>query len=385
MPRPPLPSNIICYHCGSSQTSKAGFTRGKQRYYCRACRRWSREDSALQSGNKRSSRRSKSLPPKNNLILELLAIAQRIGKTPTTNDINEHYKAGKAHSLDAYYQVFGSFLEAVRKAGLKSHYNQTYDKDSLLDELRALHEILKRPLLSKDVVAARKKQKISPPYNFQRAFGSIPKAIEAADAGRKIYTREEMKIILRQIDIKLKRPVMASDVDELFRAGAGPSLSAIEREFGGLAKARRAAYIKNVFQKASHSVEHWQKYTIEELVEQLKSLGKMIGRRPTDRDITRGSKEGLCAAAATFIRMFGSLLEAYRKAGFALVKPHSYTDKEIISAIHKLAKELGHMPTHQELKAASKAGKSASPGTITRRIGTLAELKSRFSSITSQK
>jgi hypothetical protein len=385
MPRPPLLSNIICYHCGSSQTSKAGFARGKQRYYCRACRRSSRENPALQGGKKRRSWRSKSLPLKNKLILELLAIAQRIGKTPTTDNINKLSKTGKAHFLYIYYQVFGSFLEAVRKAGLKSHYNQTYDKDSLLDELRALREILKRPLLGKDVVAARKKQRISPPYHFQRAFGSIPKAIEAADAGRKIYTREEMRKILRQIDFKLKRPVIASDVDSLFRAGAGPSLNAIEREFGGMAKARRAANIKNVFQKASHPVEHWQKYTVEELIEQLKSLGRMIGRRPTYRDITRGSNEGLCAAAATFVRMFGSLLEAYRKAGFTPVKPRFYTDKEIISTIEKLAKEMGRMPTRQELNAASKAGKSPSPGTITQRIGTLTELKSRFSSITSQK
>jgi hypothetical protein len=87
------------------------------------------------------------------------AIAQRLGKTPTTNDINEQSKAGRSFPLNNYYDVFGNFLEALKKAGLKSNYKQRFDKEKLLGELSELLAKLKRPLLGKDVLAARKKAK----------------------------------------------------------------------------------------------------------------------------------------------------------------------------------------------------------------------------------
>jgi hypothetical protein len=75
--------------------------------------------------------------------------------------------------------------------------------------------------------------------------------------------------------------------------------------------------------------------------------------------------------------MFGSLTEAYRRAGLK-ARPRSYTDKEILSAIEKLVKEKGRMPTARELIAASKAGKVPTVSTIYRNIGNLPELKARF-------
>jgi len=53
------------------------------------------------------------------------------------------------------------------------------------------------------------------------------------------------------------------------------------------------------------------------LIAQLQALGKKLGRKPTDRDINAASRLGECASSTTFARMFGSLLEAYRTAGFA--------------------------------------------------------------------
>lgn len=380
MPRKPLPSTFICYHCDSNQTSKAGFTKNKkQRYYCRSCRRFSRENLEVRTGGTSNPGwQPKSFPSKSRLALELQAIAQRIGRTPTTTDIREISKEGCAFSLNTYYELFGSFLEAVKKAGLKARYHQDFDKENLLGELRALRAKLKRPLIGKDVAAARKKGRVSSLYHFQRAFGSVPQAIAAADAGRKKYSREEMIKILRRIDSQLDRPVLVSDIDKLFHSGRGPSHRAIEREFGGIAKARLAAGIRNVYRKEGSATRNWQKYTPEELINQLQALGKRLGRKPSDRDINRASREGFCASSVTFVRMFGSLVKAYRKAGFEKVKPRSYTDKEILSAFEKLAKEKGGMPTYHELVAASKAGKCPAPGTILRRVGRLRDLNFRF-------
>lgn len=301
MQRPPLPSDIVCYHCQSRETSKAGFNRGKQRYYCRACRWWFRENPVVPECSKlNKGRHPKNLPSKGHLILSLQAIAQRLGRTPTTTDINEMSKAGRSYPLNNYYDVFGSFVEAIKKAGLKAIYKQKFDKEKLLGELRELCAKLKRPLLAKDVVAARKKGKVSSVYHFQRAFGSVPKAIETAGARQKTYARQEMIEILRQLNSQLDRPVLASDIDELFRLGKGPSHRMIEREFGGMAKARRAAGIRNSYKKDSGVTRYWQKYTPDELIEQLKKLGEKLVRKPTDRDINKASKEGFCASSATF-------------------------------------------------------------------------------------
>lgn len=379
MPRKPLPSTIVCYHCDSNQTCKAGFARGKQRYYCRACRRFFRENPVIRDSDKRNRGwHPKSLPSKGHLILSLQSIAQRLGRTPTTTDITEQSKAGRSFPLNNYYDVFGSFLEAVKKAGLKPRYKQKFDREKLLGELRDLRAGLNRPLIGKDVLAAGKKGKVSSMYHFQRAFGSVPKAIEEAGAGRKKYSRDEIIKILRRIDAKLDRPVLAADIDELYHSGKGPSHRAVEREFGGIAKARRAAGILNVYRKGKEATLNWQKYTPEELIGQLRELGERLGRKPTDRDINRGSKAGQCASAIAFVGMFGSLVEAYRKAGFEQIKPHFYTDKEILSALNNLAREKGAMPTYHELVAASKAGKCPAPGTIVRRIGRLRDLKRRF-------
>jgi hypothetical protein len=79
--------------------------------------------------------------------------------------------------------------------------------------------------------------------------------------------------------------------------------------------------------------------------------------------------------------MFGSLPNAYQKAGFEQVNSRSYTDREILEALSSLAKEKGRVPTYHKLVAASKTGKCPAPGTIVRRIGKLTDLKSRFGSV----
>lgn len=123
--------------------------------------------------------------------------------------------------------------------------------------------------------------------------------------------------------------------------------------FGTLSKARRAAKTQTAYRKPRERTTYWQKYTKEELIAQLKALGRELGRKPTDRDINAASKLGECASATTFARMFGSLPDAYRAAGFGKVKPRSYSDREIVLALKKLSKKLGRMPTFHEIRRAS--------------------------------
>jgi hypothetical protein len=398
MGRPALVSDIECVYCGGFETCKGGFSKGVQRYQCRACRRVFIEKTVRPVGRaslavrlERQARRdagvnlsgpaAKELPSEGRLILTLRALAQRFGRTPTTNQITAHARNGRSYPLDDYYRVFGTYLEALRRAGLPSHYKKTHDKDALIGELRELREKLKRPIFGRDVADARKKGRVSPISHFQRTFGSVPKAIEAAGAGRKVYTRDEMIAVLRKLDAKLDRPVVEKDINALYRVHKGPNSRAIEREFGGMNAARKAAGIKSSYKRVETKSKYWCRYTPEELIAQLKRLGELLGRKPTDRDLNEYSKKKFCAAAVTFARMFGSLPDAYRRAGFELVKPSSYTDDEIVAALASLAREFGRMPTYHEIRKASMANKCPSPGTIMRRLGRLTELKERFDEV----
>ena len=216
---------------------------GSQRYYCRACRRYFRQNPQLPEGRTDYRKRAGKLPSAGQLILELHAVAQRIGRTPTTAVIAEMSKKGRTHSLNTYYAVFGSFLTAVKRAKLPPRYKQEFsedDKERMLDELRSLGRKLKRPIYDADVDEARRKGRISPPYHFKLAFGSVPAAIAAAGAGDKKWTREELIRYLNRLKINLGREVMKQDVEEEFRRGRGPSIKVITRNFGGIVNARRA-------------------------------------------------------------------------------------------------------------------------------------------------
>ncbi len=359
--------------------------RGKQRYKCRACNRFFILDREPETRKGRVlAKKNDPLPSAARLMIELQSLARTLKRTPRTADIGRLSKGGKSHSLKTYYAVFGSFVTAVRRSGVKQHYRQQFDeseREFMLDQLRTLSRKLKRPILGKDVMAARKKKLVSPVNHYQLAFGSVPAAIAAAGVAPKVsFTRRELIEILRRLDRGMNRPVQNSDIAKAFREGKGPAMNSFIREFGSLRKARKVASVKDHYEKGGSRTRHWQKYTKPELIKQLRKLGRTLGRKPTDRDINRTSKLGECASSETFSRMFGDLRKAYLAAGFTeeSKKHQRYTDKQIIVALRKLTKELGRFPTFHDLEVASLDGKCPSPGTITRRIGRLKEIRDQI-------
>lgn len=355
---------VICSHCGSSRTCKAGFTRNaKQRYYCRACRRFSR-DNPITRSRSRAQQQQKikgKLPPRGSLVLQLLAIAQDLGRTPTTADIAYFSKQKRCACLDVFYAVFGDFNTALKSARLRPNYRQEFDRDYLLAELRALRQRVGRPLIQKDVAEARRQGRCSPVCHFQRAFGSVPLAIKAAGAGHQKPTREELLKQLRDLQISLGRAPREQDITAAYRSGHGASLKRFEKEFGTLEKARRAAGI---------IAGAWRPYTREQLLEQLKALGQKLGRKPTTKEINAGSQRGEIASASAFADHFGSLMAAYREAGFN-PRPRRHTEAEVIKQLQRLARRLGRVPRYVDIEAASREGLCASPNTIYRFFGTL--------------
>lgn len=275
MGRPPIPSGFICYHCGSSETCKAGFGKHrKRRFYCRACRRWFLENPKIRTGKKKR-RKSEDLPSKQYLLAELKEVARELERTPTTYDWPGLREQERVYPLYVYYSVFGSFLSALKRAKLKPRYKQEFDasdRERLLNELHQLRQKLGRPLFDEDVDEARRRGEISSPYHFVLAFGSVPAAIQAAGAAKKIYSREELIAILRELDATLDRPIQKTDIQRLYDRGKAPSVKMFLKAFGTLSKARRAAGTQTAYRKAQERTTYWQKYTKQELIAQLKAL-----------------------------------------------------------------------------------------------------------------
>lgn len=98
--------------------------------------------------------------------------------------------------------------------------------------------------------------------------------LNSIEIAHSTYSRAEMLAILRGLDATLDRPIQGLDIQRQYEAGKGPSLKMFLKTFGTLSKARRAARTQTAYRKAQERTTFWQKYTKEELVTQLKALGR---------------------------------------------------------------------------------------------------------------
>lgn len=102
-------------------------------------------------------------------------------------------------------------------------------------------------------------------------------------------------------------------------------------------------------------------YSNEELIEQLRTLGRTLGRIPTGRDLDPKTM----AHRDTYKLRFGSWYSALREAGFETAKK-SYSRDELIEQLRFMQKELGRTP---ELRDVTKYVNCASPSTFSNMFG----------------
>lgn len=236
-----------CYHCHSTDTTKAGKTvNQKQRFYCNGCRRFFRENPVLATKTKPYLVETATLPSRSQLILQLQAIAQDLGRTPTRKDIQQLSKQGKAFSRRVFYAVFGGFRAAITAARLPAIYNRRLDREQLLAELRELHRRQGcRPLATEDLRAGRRRGEISPLNHFKQVFGSLPAAVREIGAARRHdYTRAELIKELRELARALERMPRKKDIDRCYEKGTGAHYKKFINEFGSFREARLIAGVE---------------------------------------------------------------------------------------------------------------------------------------------
>ena len=179
---------------------------------------------------------------------------------------------------------------------------------------------------------------MAPPRDRKRPLPRIDEAdLAAFRAGlRRRYTDDEILDELRAAAERLGRsPTMREfAADEVARVHP----QTVIEHFGTWNAAKRAAglYPRRFL-------------TRDELLEQLRELGRELGRTPTARDLAARGRS--LPSVSLYSHTFGSLAEALREAGFEVLRGEERLERAIVQGT-ELARRLGHLPRMADWAAA---------------------------------
>jgi|GEM_PF-517694 superfamily II DNA or RNA helicase len=331
------------------------------------------------------------------LIEQLIAEAQRIGRTPNSLDIDRASKEGRMASTRAFYCKFRSLQEAQRAAGLPPtvlpqliEKSKEEAKAILIKQLQDLAEEKGRTLNRDDINEASKAGKIYSSKTFEKYFKNLPQAYLAAGLLPTSLPRldgkpeEEIKAILIKQLQKLAeekgRTPNCDDINEASKAEKIYSSAMFAKHFGGIPKARIAAGLPSILLPRLSSRPDEEAKAI--LIKQLQDLAKEKGRTLNRDDINESSRAGVMYSPSIFTKYFKNLPQAYLAAGLLPTslprldgKPEEEIKAILIKQLQKLAEEKGRTPTQRDIDEASKVGRTYSANTFKRYFENLAEVQ----------
>lgn len=170
-----------------------------------------------------------------------------------------------------------------------------------------------------------------------RHFGHWQDAVKEAgfEPVRIYYTDDELIQILQCKADELGHTPSIAEVDA---DGTIPRSSVFVGHFGSWNAALRAASLEVIR-------EHH--YTRGELLEAMEKKIQSLGRAPSQNELR---KDGDMPSVAAYVRVFGSWEAALKCFDEKKVGVDKYTDEEMIEMLQKKFKQLGHVPTAEELR-----------------------------------
>jgi len=153
--------------------------------------------------------------------------------------------------------------------------------------------------------------------------------------GKNRYTEQELCTSLQKLAKKLGHTPTAAEIN---RDKNTPSYPIYHDQYGSL---------KNAI--ASAGLQSKSDYSQQCMIEYLQKLAKKLGHAPTYRDLI-SDRSGYHPSTIARKLGNGSLHNALITAGFEhKTSKRDYTEREMIRALRRLAKELGHAPTTVDL------------------------------------
>ncbi|WP_050069740.1 homing endonuclease associated repeat-containing protein [Anaerosalibacter massiliensis] len=269
------------------------------------------------------------------LLQQLKDVANKTGKTPSKNDL---FNMGI--NADIYYSKFGGYNNALELAGLKTNFNKNkvvHSDEELLKMYVELCKKIGKPATSRDIDDNLQ-------YSsdvFVMRFGSINKLRELAGYNTVDYTKKYSKG-----DIKIKliaaykekgRRLKNHELKQLSKDDSNfPSISTVCRHFN-------TTKISKVWEEIEKEY-HINTYG-KDLIEQVQTLAKEMGKTPTVKDFELSGK-------AQYI--FGSWNNFIKKAG---LKPNikfnncaNLSTEKIIEMARKEIERIGSTSSNEYVK-----------------------------------
>lgn len=293
------------------------------------------------------------------IIEELQALGQELGRTPKKADIDEANRQGRIASTTTIRGRFGSYNAALELAGMRP--NQVVrTEEQMIEDLRTLADDLGRIPTGKELRVIAKERGMASETTLALRFGSYRAALEAA--GLELPqgpSREDVISDIQRLHEELGRPPGYADLAKASKHGKAHSYAVVRRHFKTFSDAVRAAGFRPLAEKLSD----------DEAISRLQAFGQELGRKPSSKDIDEARRQGHFVPSVSLLgKKFGSLTKALEVAGYETPR-REYTDEDLVTELTTLTNELGRVPTGKDVQERYESGEGPSKYLFQRRFG----------------
>jgi len=182
---------------------------------------------------------------RSSLLEYLQGLADDLDRSPTVKDVNQLCEVGKGWSSKTIIDVFGSFTQAKKEAGLATYRKPNLDKKEAIRQLKNLTKKLGRSPTYSDITRASRLSRCPSPAICEKLFGSTNQALMAANIPLvriRHHSRPEIIGEIKRLARELRKVPEARDVKEASKLNANlPTTSTLSRLFGSFNNALKKA------------------------------------------------------------------------------------------------------------------------------------------------
>jgi len=288
----------------------------------------------------------------NELLSHIAELGNELGRTPSIRDMN---KAKDRPSGALYWYRFGSWNNAVAKAGLETR--NRYEKKELIEKLQRLSKELDHTPRRIDINSSDHCPNVD---TYERQFGSYEKAIiEAGLTPCRPCVQITDEELIKELKDAASTLNHAPSISELSWMKRYPNPSTYVERFGSWKDALKKAG----FEKTTKFISD------EKLLQDLRNATKELNHTPTYWEMDAMKKY---SNPRTIADRFGSWGNSIKKAGLEPVRK-GYSDDELFSHMRRLKNRLGRLPTSGEM-----LNDGPSPDTYKNHFGSWKKAKQAF-------